>query len=111
MLPKKDNRFIKCKRQAEGLSLLQKKHKAFVLSETEQGRTDLVQFKTDTGDAVSKRQPVCRMPFAVPQEVQCQLKVMEEMGIVQPSSSPWASPTVLVRKKRWYSQILWIIVV
>jgi len=59
----------------------------------------LVQFKIDTGDAVPKRQPVPRVPFAVRQGVQYQLKKMEEMGIVQPSSSPWASPIVLVRKK------------
>ena len=46
-------------------NLLQEKHKAFALSETEQGRTDLIQFKINTGDAVPKQQPVCRVPFTV----------------------------------------------
>ena len=50
-------------------NLLQEKHKAFVLSDTEQGRTDLIKFKIDIGDAVPKRQPVRRVPFAVRQEV------------------------------------------
>ena len=59
----------------------------------------MIQFKIDTGDAVPKRQPVRRVPFAVRQEVQRQIKMMEEMGVVQPSSSQWASPIVLVRKK------------
>jgi len=79
--------------------LLQEKHEALALSETEQGQTDSAQFKIDTGDAVPKRQPVRRVLFAVHQEVQHQLKKLEEMGIVQPSSSPWASPIMLVQKK------------
>ena len=80
-------------------NLLLEHHEAFALSETEQGRTDLVQFKIDTGDAIPKKQPVHRVPFAVHNEVQHQLKLMEEMGVVQPSISPWASAIVLVRKK------------
>ena len=39
------------------------------------------------------------MAFAVRQEVQHQIKKMEGMGVVKPSSSPWASPIVLVRNK------------
>ena len=39
------------------------------------------------------------MLFAVRQEVQHQIKKMESIGVVQLSSSPWASPIVLVRKK------------
>ena len=39
------------------------------------------------------------MPFAVRQEVAQQLHKMQESGVVQPSSSLWSSPVVLVRKK------------
>ena len=39
------------------------------------------------------------MPFAVRQEVVRQLQEMQDSGVVQPSSSPWASPMVIVRKK------------
>jgi len=58
-------------------SLLLEHHEAFTL-----GKTDLVQFKIDSGDAIPKKQPVHRVPFAVHNEVQCQLKFMEEMGTV-----------------------------
>ena len=39
------------------------------------------------------------MPFAVRLEVARQLDEMQSRGVIQPSSSPWASPVVLVRKK------------
>ena len=32
-------------------------------------------------------------------EVAKQLRSMQEAGVVQPSSSPWASPVVMVRKR------------
>ena len=43
--------------------------------------------------------PARRMPFAVRQEVARQLKNMQQAGVIQPSSSPWASPVVMVGKK------------
>ena len=33
------------------------------------------------------------------QEIATQLQKMQDQGVIQPSSSPWASPVVLVRKK------------
>ena len=42
------------------------------------------------------------VPPAVPlfrQEVAQQLHQMQEVGVINPSNSPWASPIVLVRKK------------
>ena len=40
-----------------------------------------------------------RTPFAVRHEIAVQLQRMLEQRVIQPSSSPWASPIVLVRKK------------
>ena len=74
-------------------------HQAFCLDEQERGETDLLEFQIDTGDVAPKRQPARRMPFAVRQEVARQLKKMQATGVIQPSSSPWASPVVLVKKK------------
>jgi len=82
--------------QQKVTAVLLQRHKAFVLSDAEKGMADLVQFHIDTGDAFIKKQPACRVPFAVRQEVERQLKKMQEMGVVQPSCSPWASPIVLV---------------
>ena len=39
------------------------------------------------------------MPFAIHKEVALQLKKMQEAGVVQPSSSPWSSPVVMVQKR------------
>ena len=80
-------------------SALMDRHKAFALEENERGETDLFQLEIETGDTAPIRQPVRRLPFAVRHEVAQQLRKMQEMGVIQPSNSPWASPIVLVRKK------------
>lgn len=54
---------------------------------------------TDTGEAIPKKQPVRRVLFAVRQEVAMQLQGMQKDGVIQASSSPWASAIVLVCKK------------
>ena len=74
-------------------------HEAFCLEPNERGETDILTMEIDTGDARPKRQPVRRMPFAVRTEVAKQLRSMQEAGVIQPSSSPWASPVVMVRKR------------
>ena len=80
-------------------SLLLAHHSAFALDRDEQGETDLVRMEILTGDSAPKRQPVRRTPFAVRGEVARQLREMQENGVISPSSSPWASPVVLVCKK------------
>ena len=80
-------------------SFLADNHEAFALSDSERGETNLTSFSINTGDATPKRIPMRRMPFAVRQEVSRQLKHMQRIGVIKPSSSPWASPIVLVRKK------------
>ena len=39
------------------------------------------------------------MPFAFREEANKQITDMLDQGIIGPSTSPWASPVVLVRKK------------
>ena len=81
------------------LQLLTDNHLAFCLEEGERGETDLVQAHISTGDAAPRRQAMRRMPFTVRQEVAKQLKSMQDLGVIVPSESPWASPVVLVQKK------------
>ena len=84
----------------KSVDLLETHHAAFSLDEQERGENDAVELRILTGDAAPKRVPPCRMPFAVRQEVARQLHVMQENGVIlQPLSSPWASPVVMVRKK------------
>ena len=49
--------------------LLMGYHEVFSLEDEERGKTDLVEFKIDTGDAIPKRQAVRRIPFAARQEI------------------------------------------
>lgn len=57
---------------------------------------NLLEMQIDTADAPAVRQPPCRMPFTVRQEVAQQFREMQEAGVVQLSSSP--SPVVMVKK-------------
>ena len=74
-------------------------HDIFSLEDGERGETNLTQLVINTGDAAPMKQPPRKMPFVVRQEVAKHLKKMQETGVIQPSSSPWSSPVVMVRKK------------
>ena len=80
-------------------SLLLSNHSVFALDTDERGETSMVQMEISTGGAAPKKQPARRTPFAVRGEVARQLREVQENGVISPSSSPWASPVVLVRKK------------
>ena len=79
--------------------LLCEHHNVFSLEDGERGETGMVQLTIDTGDSKPKRQPARRTPFAARKEIAHLLWSMQEQGVIRPSSSPWASPVVLVRKK------------
>ena len=49
-------------------------------------------------EAVPVKQPLRRIPFGYQEEVRNDLKAMLSDGIIEKSSSEWASPLVLVRK-------------
>ena len=63
------------------------------------GRTDQVLHKIDTGDASPIRERPRRLPHHRQKEVESHLEKMNTQGIIQPSTSPWAAPIVLVGKK------------
>lgn len=71
----------------------------FALDATELGRTSIVTHTINTGDCPPVRQPPRRVPFSLRGKV-CQLiDNMLKQGVIVPSSSPWASPIVLVAKQ------------
>ncbi len=45
------------------------------------------------------RQTCCRVPARLIPELKNEVKVMLEMGVIEPSRSEWCSPVVLVPKK------------
>ena len=90
---------LSSEQRRELIDFLGQHHAAFALEELERGETDLVEFNIEIGGADPRRCAPRRMPFAVREEVARQLKNMQEAHVIQPSSSPWASPVVTVRKK------------
>ena len=71
----------------------------FAQNKTDFGRTSKIKHSINTGDAAPIRQPVRRVPPARREELKKLLDSMLEKGVIQPSTSPWASPIVLVQKK------------
>lgn len=75
-------------------------------SSSDLGKTKLAKHKINTGQATPIKQPFRRIPFHQRDVVESMLKDMSQRGIIEPSSSPWSSPIVLVKKKRWLSTVL-----
>lgn len=84
--------------------LLGEHHSTFSLEPNKCGETDLLTMEILTGDVVPKRQAARRLPLAVRTEVAKQLGEMQAVGVIQPSSSSWASPVVMVRKRDGFLQ-------
>ena len=63
------------------------------------GETDHVTHEIPTGDATPIKQMPRRVPQALRPVVETQVNEMLANGIIRVSTSPWASPIVLVRKK------------
>ena len=83
----------------ELFELLDEYQDILATSSSDLGRTTKVQHRIHTSDHPPVRQPVRRAPAALREQAREELQRMVEKGVVQPSSSPWASPLVLVRKK------------
>ena len=61
--------------------------------------TDLVQHKINTGTALPIRQHIRRLPFGKREIGSKEVNKMLTMGVIEPSSSLWSSPVVLVKIK------------
>ena len=62
-------------------------------------RTGLVQHDIDTGSARPIRLRPHRLALAKRQAAEDKVREMAAGGVIEPSSSPWAAPAVLVKKK------------
>ena len=63
------------------------------------GLTRLVEHEIDVGQNKPIKQPPRRVPVAFAAEEENVIKQMEQSGVIRKSTSPWASPICLVRKK------------
>ena len=71
----------------------------FAASDEDLEKTGVGKHRIDTGNARSIRQPARRKPVHQKKEAEDEVQKMLRKDIIEPSSSPWASPIVLVKKK------------
>ena len=81
------------------LKLLCKFADIFSTDRSNLGCTDLVQHQINTGNAPPIRQLPRRLPLAKKEEAEKAILEMQKQDVIEPSSSPWSSPIVLVGKK------------
>ncbi|GFU49986.1 retrovirus-related Pol polyprotein from transposon 412, partial [Nephila pilipes] len=87
------------KQRSAAEKMLREFKELFPKSSKEFGRTNLTKHRIDTGNHPTIKQHPRRLPFAQVEEVKDLLKDMQAKGVIEPSTSPWASPIILVRKK------------
>ena len=71
----------------------------FALSDQELGETDLVTHTIDTGNARPVQTSPRRLLYALRKELEEEMANLLATGCIEPSTSPYASALVLVRKK------------
>lgn len=79
--------------------LLVKYQASFSKNEWDLGLTHLTEHPINTGDAAPVKQRPRRVPLAYADEERKAIEDLIQKGVIQKSTSPWASPIVLVRKK------------
>ncbi len=80
-------------------NLIRKYSTVFSTGETDIGRTSLVKHSIETGDARPIKQRPRRAPREQQEEIDRQVKVLLDDGLIEPTQSPWSTPVVLVKKK------------
>ena len=83
----------------ELFSLLLEYSDVFADHEKDVGHTTSVTHKINTGESPPIRQPMRRITPSKKEETRKLIQEMKDGGIIRPSSSPWSSPVILVKKK------------
>ncbi|KAL6738274.1 hypothetical protein Aduo_011837 [Ancylostoma duodenale] len=80
-------------------NIVKQNNSVFAVEDLELSQTSLVKHEIDTGDTAPIRQRTRPVPIAARAEFKEIIKSLLERGIIERSTSPWASPVVLVKKK------------
>lgn len=86
--------------------LLIRNEDVFSRNELDLGLTHLTEHVIDTGDSPPIKHRPRPVPLAFANEDRAAVEKLLEQGSVRPSTSPWASAMVFVRKKKWRSKTL-----
>ena len=74
-------------------------HSVFAVSDEELGETNLVEHEIKLTDNTTITTPPRRLPYALRTELEEELERLLNTGCIEPSTSPYSSGLVLVRKK------------
>ncbi|XP_062598979.1 uncharacterized protein LOC134260435 [Saccostrea cucullata] len=85
--------------KSELSSVLSRYEDIFVGLDGKLGRTNKVEHTINTGESKPIKLPPRRLPLAQKEIAEKEIKNMLDQDIIETSSSPWASPIVLVQKK------------
>ena len=81
-------------------SVVQRNMAAFQWSEDDVGRTNLIEHEINTGN----NKPIKQKQFKIPQAVQgvldTQIKEMVKNNLIEPSTSAWCSPMMIIKQKK-----------
>ena len=92
--------------QKEAKNLILEYGSLFALKDMDLGRIYKVKHSINLDDYTPFKERYRHIPPHQYEEVKQHLKVMLEIRAISKSKSPWASVVVLVRKKRWFPEIL-----
>ncbi|CAG2248426.1 unnamed protein product [Mytilus edulis] len=79
--------------------LLIKHNNVFSKTSQDIGNTSIVEHTIDTGDAKPIKLRPYRIPLSKKLDAEEEIRKMAEIGIIEPSSSAWCAPIVMVTKK------------
>jgi len=90
---------ITCDQRDDLLALIGEHSDCFATSIADLGKTKFHDFHIDTGDSPPLRKRAYRYSPPVMQQISEQVQQMLEHDIIEPSTSEWLSPVVMVKKK------------
>ena len=78
--------------------LLNSFHDVFSRDEFDLGKMHLMEHHIETGEAAPVKVPPWHIPLAFADEDCREVEKLKRRGVIQPSTSPWAAPLVMVQK-------------